>query len=47
VIERFLDAHIDASREAINLPFKNDPPGQLLPCDKHDGFFYALLRKND
>jgi len=47
VVERFLATHKDARQEAIELPFTNDPPGQLLPCDQHDGFFYALLRKND
>lgn len=47
VVERFLATHQDASQEAIKLPFENDPPGQLLPCNQHDGFFYALLRKID
>ncbi|MFH2134260.1 MAG: 16S rRNA (cytosine(967)-C(5))-methyltransferase RsmB [Pseudomonadota bacterium] len=47
VVERFLAKHQDASQEAIKLPFANDPPGQLLPCNQHDGFFYALLRKID
>lgn len=47
VIEQFLDTHEDATQETIKLPLANDPPGQLLPCDRHDGFFYALLRKND
>jgi 16S rRNA (cytosine967-C5)-methyltransferase len=47
VVERFLTTHEDARQEAVELPFANDPPGQLLPCDQHDGFFYALLRKDD
>lgn len=47
VVERFLTTHEDARQENIELPFANDPPGQLLPCDQHDGFFYALLRKDD
>ncbi|MBU0689087.1 MAG: 16S rRNA (cytosine(967)-C(5))-methyltransferase RsmB [Gammaproteobacteria bacterium] len=47
VVERFLAKHKDANQEALALPFANDPPGQLLPCTKHDGFFYALLRKID
>ncbi|MDD2928816.1 MAG: 16S rRNA (cytosine(967)-C(5))-methyltransferase RsmB [Sideroxydans sp.] len=47
VIERFMATHKEASQETIKLPFANDPPGQLLPSDQHDGFFYALLRKND
>ena len=47
VVDRFLAEHKDASQEAIKLPFVNEPPGQLLPCKQHDGFFYALLRKID
>ncbi len=47
VVGRFLTTHEDAHQEIIALPFANDPPGQLLPCDQHDGFFYALLRKDD
>lgn len=47
VVERFLATQKDARQEAIKLPFANDPPGQLLPCNQHDGFFYALLRKID
>jgi 16S rRNA (cytosine967-C5)-methyltransferase len=47
VVERFLAIQKDACQEAITLPFANDPPGQLLPCNQHDGFFYALLRKID
>lgn len=47
VVGRFLATRADARQETINPPFANDPPGQLLPCDLHDGFFYALLCKND
>ncbi|MDD2699636.1 MAG: 16S rRNA (cytosine(967)-C(5))-methyltransferase RsmB [Sideroxydans sp.] len=47
VVDRFLATQRDASQAVINLPFANDPPGQLLPCNQHDGFFYALLRKAD
>ncbi len=47
VVDRFLAIHKDVSQEVVKLPFANDPPGQLLPCNQHDGFFYALLRKID
>jgi 16S rRNA (cytosine967-C5)-methyltransferase len=47
VVTRFLAAHGDADQEAINMQFVNDPPGQLLPCEQHDGFFYALLHKKN
>jgi len=47
VIDRFLKTHDEACQEAVELSFVNDPIGQLLPCDRHDGFFYALLRKNN
>jgi len=43
VIEAFLAQRPDARRLPITLP--NDMDGQLLPDDQHDGFFYALLRK--
>lgn len=46
VVDRFLTEHEDACQEVVTLPFTNDPPGQLLPCEQHDGFFYALLRKD-
>jgi len=46
-VARFLDRHRDAAR--IILPaVDNDtelPAGQLLPDERHDGFFYALLQK--
>lgn len=47
-VERFLDRHRDARR----LPLSGDDTtiqehaGQILPDDRHDGFFYALLQKN-
>jgi len=45
---RFLERHRDAAR--IILPaVDNDkelPAGQLLPDERHDGFFYALLQKS-
>ncbi len=47
VVERFLATHPEASSVSMNLPYANDPPGQLLPGDQHDGFFYALLQKAD
>lgn len=47
VVERFLATHEDAHQQIVELPFANNPPGQLLPCDRHDGFFYALLHKDD
>jgi 16S rRNA (cytosine967-C5)-methyltransferase len=46
-IARFLERHRDAAR--VTLPaVDNDrqvPAGQLLPDERHDGFFYALLQK--
>jgi 16S rRNA (cytosine967-C5)-methyltransferase len=47
-VARFLDRHRDARR----LPLAGDdtnreePAGQILPDERHDGFFYALLQKN-
>ena len=47
-VARFLDRHRDAVR--VILPaVDNDtelPAGQLLPDERHDGFFYALLQKS-
>ena len=47
-IAQFLARHRDAAR--INLPAVEDEPdlpaGQLLPDERHDGFFYALLQKS-
>jgi 16S rRNA (cytosine967-C5)-methyltransferase len=46
-VARFLERHRDAAR--LTLPaVDNDnsaPAGQLLPDQRHDGFFYALLQK--
>jgi 16S rRNA (cytosine967-C5)-methyltransferase len=46
-VARFLERHRDAAR--VSLPaVDNDrqlPAGQLLPDERHDGFFYALLQK--
>jgi 16S rRNA (cytosine967-C5)-methyltransferase len=47
VITRFQSRHPEAHREILKLPCTNEPAGQLLPDDQHDGFFYALLRKTD
>jgi len=47
-VERFLERHRDAARLALPA-VDNDaelPAGQLLPDERHDGFFYALLRKS-
>lgn len=41
-IRQFLSRHADARR----VPLNGDPHQQLLPGNEHDGFFYALLRKN-
>ena len=47
-IAQFLERHRDAAR--IKLPaVENEPDlpaGQLLPDERHDGFFYALLQKS-
>ena len=44
VIKAFMAKHTDACRLQVTLP--GDKEGKLLPNDKHDGFFYALLQKN-
>jgi 16S rRNA (cytosine967-C5)-methyltransferase len=47
-VTRFLECHRDAARLALPA-VDNDaelPAGQLLPDERHDGFFYALLRKS-
>lgn len=41
-IEKFLEV----TPEATQLPLTDLHDGQLLPCTDHDGFFYALLRKD-
>lgn len=43
-VDAFLDQHEDARQ--LNLAGEWICPGQLLPDDQHDGFFYALLAKN-
>lgn len=46
-IESFLNRHPDARH--LPLPEQRDVKinqGQLIPDDRHDGFFYALLEKN-
>ncbi len=40
---RLVKDFVKAKDEAVLLPLDED--GQLLPDDKHDGFFYALLQK--
>ena len=47
-VARFLERHRDAARRALPA-VDNDaelPAGQLLPDERHDGFFYALLQKS-
>ncbi len=43
VIAAFLAQQQDARRLPVSLPENSE--GQLLPNDRHDGFFYALLQK--
>ncbi len=43
-IDRFLAAQPDAQRLALPAAFP-EAAGQLLPDERHDGFFYALLHK--
>jgi 16S rRNA (cytosine967-C5)-methyltransferase len=43
VITAFLAQQPDAQRLPVELP--ENSKGQLLPDDRHDGFFYALLHK--
>lgn len=45
VISRFLNQHPEAVQIPLNLPGMIQ--GQLLPNDQHDGFFYALLHKQN
>jgi len=40
-VDAFLDRHDDASQLDLEDEWIN--PGQLLPDEQHDGFFYALL----
>jgi len=44
VIAAFLSGHKDAEQRDISAYDLNN--GQLLPNDRHDGFFYALLQKD-
>jgi 16S rRNA (cytosine967-C5)-methyltransferase len=44
VVDAFLSRHKDAQQVTIAAPDLEN--GQLLPNDRHDGFFYALLQKN-
>jgi 16S rRNA (cytosine967-C5)-methyltransferase len=47
-LERFLESHRDA--RSLTLPGddtnRQQPAGQILPDESHDGFFYALVQKN-
>lgn len=47
-VERFLERHADARRLTLPEPHTNAQllAGQILPDERHDGFFYALLQKN-
>jgi 16S rRNA (cytosine967-C5)-methyltransferase len=47
-VEQFLDRHRDAHRPTPPGADTNrqQPAGQILPDERHDGFFYALLQKN-
>ncbi len=42
LIAAFMEKHKEAARLALD---DEIPGGQLLPDDRHDGFFYALLQK--
>jgi 16S rRNA (cytosine967-C5)-methyltransferase len=46
-IEQFLERHGDAQRLTLPGPYTNAQQlaGQILPDERHDGFFYALLQK--
>ncbi|BBP02724.1 ribosomal RNA small subunit methyltransferase B [Sulfuriferula plumbiphila] len=44
LVDAFLDRHENARQLSLAGEWIN--PGQLLPNDQHDGFFYALLAKN-
>lgn len=45
VVSAFVARQPDARRLPLSLP--DNSQGQLLPDDRHDGFFYALLHKVD
>ena len=40
-----IDEFLAEQANARQLPLPGLESGQLLPCDEHDGFFYALLEK--
>lgn len=40
-----IDEFLREQANARQLPLPGLESGQLLPCDEHDGFFYALLEK--
>lgn len=46
--QRQIDSFLARQEGARQIPLTGDwiEPGQLLPNDRHDGFFYALLVKN-
>ncbi|MDO8812050.1 MAG: 16S rRNA (cytosine(967)-C(5))-methyltransferase RsmB, partial [Gallionella sp.] len=44
IIAAFMAQQPDARRLPVTLPDSSN--GQILPNDRHDGFFYALLQKN-
>jgi 16S rRNA (cytosine967-C5)-methyltransferase len=41
-----IDAFLQEQKDARQLPLAGLGSGQLLPCEEHDGFFYALLEKH-
>jgi len=43
LINEFLQRHDDARRLPLSVPGMIE--GQLIPNERHDGFFYALLHK--
>jgi 16S rRNA (cytosine967-C5)-methyltransferase len=50
-VDNFLQKNTDATQLPLFLTNENTKniniqQGQLIPCDIHDGFFYALLQKN-
>ncbi|MCX7627133.1 MAG: 16S rRNA (cytosine(967)-C(5))-methyltransferase RsmB [Methylophilaceae bacterium] len=42
---RQIEAFLTATPDARCLPLAGLKEGQLLPCDVHDGFYYALMQK--
>ncbi|MBI4206297.1 MAG: 16S rRNA (cytosine(967)-C(5))-methyltransferase RsmB [Betaproteobacteria bacterium] len=47
-VDQFLERHRDARRLILPRVETNpqQPAGQILPDERHDGFFYALVQKN-